>query len=72
MQEQENNNQLTINLSFNIDAINLILEGLAELPLKRSADLYMSIKAEADKQIQLSTIKQQTPDPQKEDIKKDK
>jgi hypothetical protein len=45
-------NQTVISFNFNLEQINLILAGLAELPLKVSGDFFTAIKNEAARQIE--------------------
>jgi len=39
-----------MNFELNLNEVNLVLEGLRELPMKRSADLHAKIFTEATKQ----------------------
>lgn len=51
----------TVKLDLSVDEVNLLLAGLGELPAKTSLVLIEKIRAEAVKQLQISTAQQEQP-----------
>lgn len=45
------NEQKQVTLSFTLDKCNVLLQGLAELPFKVSADVIASLRSQVDEQL---------------------